>query len=77
MGVDLDTSERSWIWAYEDSTGAAPPGPTLIPVSADSGDDGSDAGDDAGPDGGDSGDDSTGPSPLNPPTIRPGGGDFH
>ncbi|MEM7013726.1 MAG: hypothetical protein AAF585_19835, partial [Verrucomicrobiota bacterium] len=87
IGVDLDTSERSWIWAYEDTTGEAPPGPTLIPVSGDSGDDGSDAGDDGGSgtgsgsglgdDGGDSGDDSSGPSPLNPPTIRPGGGDFH
>lgn len=81
VGVDLDTSQRSWIWAYEDSTGAAPPGPTLIPVTGDSGDDGSDAGDDAGTDagddGGDSGDDSSGPSPLSPPTIRPGGGAFH
>lgn len=80
-----------WIWAYEDSSGTPPPGPTVIPLAAVSGGAGpissSSGGSDSGDDGGDSGTDDSGPPAivvppdpdpvvLDPPVIEPAGGEY-
>lgn len=73
--LDLDTNERAWIWAYEDSDSAPRPGPTVIPVSDGGSSGSSTAGSDTAGDGGDDGS-PPGPGQLQPPNISPGGGEF-
>lgn len=62
--LDLN-SEDGWIWAYTDSQGATPPGPSLIPISG------------GGSTGGSAGSDPGGPQQLLVPTFSQGGGAFH
>ncbi|MFT5470441.1 MAG: hypothetical protein ACI8UO_005569, partial [Verrucomicrobiales bacterium] len=71
--LGFDSSDRGWIWAYEDSDGTTLPSPTIIPTGGGS-TAGVDADDGDTADGGDDG--PGGPEQLLVPVISPAGGDF-